>query len=222
MSKFKKINSKLDLPKQELEVLKFWDTEKIFQKTLDIRKDQERYVFFEGPPTANGKPGIHHLIARHFKDLFPRFKTMQGFLVERKAGWDTHGLPVEIGVEKELELKNKQDIEKYGVAKFNQKAKESVWQYKELWEEFTRRSGYWLDLDNPYVTYDPKYIESVWQIFKKIHEKGLLYQGYKVVPHCTRCGTALSSHEVAQGYKEVKDNSAYIKDITVYVNFKSR
>jgi len=211
MAKFKRIDPKLDIPKQELEVLKFWDEEKIFQQSLDIRKDAKRYVFYEGPPTANGKPGIHHLIARHFKDLFPRFKTMQGFLVERKAGWDTHGLPVEIGVEKELGLKNKQDIEKYGVAKFNQKAKESVWQYKELWEEFTRRSGYWLDLDNPYITYDPKYMESIWRVFKQIHEKGLLYQGHKVVPYCTRCGTALSSHEVAQGYKEVKENSVYIK-----------
>lgn len=211
MTRFKKVNPKLDLVKSELEVLEFWDKEDIFAKSLDLRSKSERFVFFEGPPTANGKPGIHHLIARYFKDLWPRFKTMQGFLVERKAGWDTHGLPVEIGVEKELGLKNKNDIEKYGVAKFNQKAKESVWKYKELWEKFTKRSGFWLDLDNPYYSHDPKYIESLWWIIKQVWDKKLLYQGYKVVPYCTRCGTALSSHEVAQGYQEVEENSIFVK-----------
>lgn len=211
MPKFKDIDSKLDLVKSELEVLEFWDKEKIFAKSLELRNKSKRFVFFEGPPTANGKPGIHHLIARYFKDLWPRFKTMQGFLVERKAGWDTHGLPVEIGVEKELGLKNKNDIEKYGIAKFNEKAKESVWRYKELWEKFTKRSGFWLDLDNPYYSHDPKYIESLWWIIKQAWNKKLLYQGHKVVPYCTRCGTALSSHEVAQGYKEVEEDSVYIK-----------
>lgn len=211
MSKFKEVNPKLDLPNQELEILKFWDKENIFKKSLDLRKKGKRFVFFEGPPTANAKPGLHHLISRYFKDLWPRFKTMQGFFVERKAGWDTHGLPVEISVEKELGLKNKQDIEKYGIAKFNQKAKESVWKYKELWEEFTKRSAFWLDLDKPYISHDPKYIESLWWIIKQTWDKKLLYQGYKVVPYCTRCGTALSSHEVAQGYKEVEENSIYIK-----------
>lgn len=211
MTKFKDIDPKLDLVKSELEILEFWDKENIFAKSLDLRSKSKRFVFFEGPPTANGKPGIHHLIARYFKDLWPRFKTMQGFLVERKAGWDTHGLPVEIGVEKELGLKNKNDIEKYGVGKFNQKAKESVWKYKELWEEFTKRSGFWLDLDNPYYSHDPKYIESLWWIIKQAWDKKLLYQGHKVVPYCTRCGTALSSHEVAQGYQEVEDNSVFVK-----------
>jgi len=211
MTKFKDIDPKLDLAKSELEVLEFWDKEKIFAKSLDLRSKGKRFVFFEGPPTANGKPGIHHLIARYFKDLWPRFKTMQGFLVERKAGWDTHGLPVEIGVEKELGLKNKNDIEKYGVDRFNEKAKESVWKYKELWEKFTKRSGFWLDLDNPYYSHDPKYVESLWWIIKQAWDKKLLYQGHKVVPYCTRCGTALSSHEVAQGYQEVEDNSVFVK-----------
>ncbi len=211
MTRFKDIDPKLDLVKAELEVLEFWDKENIFKKSLDLRSKNDRYIFFEGPPTANGKPGIHHLIARYFKDLWPRFKTMQGFLVERKAGWDTQGLAVEIGVEKELGLKNKNDIEKYGVAKFNEKAKESVWRYKELWEKFTKRSGFWLDLDNPYYSHDPKYIESLWWITKQAWDKKLLYQGHKVLPYCTRCGTALSSHEVAQGYQEVEDNSIYVK-----------
>jgi len=211
MAKFKEIDPKLNLANQELKVLEFWDKENIFEKSLDLRKKGKRFVFFEGPPTANAKPGLHHLISRYFKDLWPRFKTMQGFFVERKAGWDTHGLPVEISVEKELGLKNKQDIEKYGIAKFNQKAKENVWKYKELWEEFTKRSAFWLDLDNPYISHDPKYIESLWWIIRQAWDKKLLYQGYKVVPYCTRCGTALSSHEVAQGYKEVEENSIYIK-----------
>ncbi|MFA5270319.1 MAG: isoleucine--tRNA ligase [Patescibacteria group bacterium] len=211
MAQFQKISNSLNLPEQEEAILKFWDKEKVFEKSLAARARGQRYVFFEGPPTANAKPGLHHLISRYFKDIFPRFKTMQGCLVERKAGWDTHGLPVEIAIEKKLGLKNKQDIEKYGVAEFNQQAKESVWEYKELWEKFTRRSGYWLDLEHPYITYDPNYVESVWWIIKQIWDKGLLYRGHKVVPYCPRCGTALSSHEVAQGYKEVEDTSIYVK-----------
>jgi len=211
MAQFKQISSQLDLPKQEEAILDFWDKEKIFEKSLVARAKGKHYIFFEGPPTANAKPGLHHLISRYFKDLFPRFKTMQGFLVERKAGWDTHGLPVEIAIEKKLGLKNKQDIEKYGVAEFNQQAKDSVWEYTELWKKFTRRSGYWLDLEHPYITYDPNYVESVWWIIKQVWDKGLLYRGHKVVPYCPRCGTALSSHEVAQGYKEVEDTSVYVK-----------
>ena len=211
MAQFQKISNSLNLPEQEEAILEFWDKEKVFEKSLAARAKGQRYVFFEGPPTANAKPGLHHLISRYFKDIFPRFKTMQGCLVERKAGWDTHGLPVEIAIEKKLGLKNKQDIEKYGVAEFNQQAKESVWEYKELWEKFTRRSGYWLDLEHPYITYDPNYVESVWWIIKQIWDKGLLYRGHKVVPYCPRCGTALSSHEVAQGYKEVEDTSIYVK-----------
>ncbi|MBN2585093.1 isoleucine--tRNA ligase [Patescibacteria group bacterium] len=212
MAQFKKISSNLNLPEQEEAVLELWDKTKIFEKSLALRQAQgKRYVFFEGPPTANAKPGLHHLIARYFKDIFPRFKTMQGFLVERKAGWDTHGLPVEIAIEKKLGLKNKQAIEKYGVAEFNEQAKNSVWEYKKDWEEFTRRSGFWLDLEHPYITYDPNYIESVWWIIKQVWDKGLLYRGHKVVHYCPRCGTALSSHEVAQGYKEVEDTSIYVK-----------
>ena len=211
MGRFKEINPKLDLPKQELEILHFWDKENIFQKSLDARKGAKRFVFFEGPPTANAKPGLHHLIARYFKDLWPRFKTMQGFLVERKAGWDTHGLPVELAIERELGLNSKQDIEKYGVAKFNQKAKENVWKYKELWEKLTVRSAFWLDLNNYYMSHDPKYVESLWWITKQIWDKDLLYQGYRVAPYCPRCGTTLSSHEVAQGYKEIEEDSVYVK-----------
>lgn len=209
--RFKPVNPRLEVAKQEEEILDFWDAENIFQKTVTARSGADRYVFFEGPPTANAKPALHHLLARYFKDLFPRYKTMQGYLVERKAGWDTHGLPVEIAVEKELGLKNKQDIEKYGIAKFNDQARNNVWELKGHWEQFTRRSGYWLDMENPYVTYDPKYIESVWWTLKQIWNKDLIYRGHKVVPFCPRCGTALSSHEVAQGYQEVEDTSVYVK-----------
>lgn len=211
MPKFNNVNPRQDFVAQELDILGFWDKQKIFQKSLAQRKTAQRYIFFEGPPTANAKPGLHHIEGRAFKDLWPRFKTMQGYLVERKAGWDTHGLPVEIAVEKKLGLTNKADIEKYGIAPFNAEAKRSVWEYKEAWEKSTKRLGFWLDLDNPYVTYDPKYIESLWWIIKQIWDKGWLYLGYKVVPQCPRCGTALSSHEVAQGYQEIEENSVYLK-----------
>ena len=200
-----------DFKKIEEEVLEFWENHQVFEKSIDRRAKAKRFVFFEGPPTANGRPGVHHFIGRVFKDLFNRYKTMRGFLVERKSGWDTHGLPVEIEVEKTLGLKSKKEIEKYGIAKFNRQAKESVWKYKDEWERFTKRIGFWIDLKNPYITYDPKYIESLWNIFKKVWNKKLLFKGHKVVPFCTRCGTPLSSHEVAQGYKEVTDKSVYIK-----------
>ncbi|MFH0905366.1 MAG: isoleucine--tRNA ligase [bacterium] len=208
---FRPVDPKVNFPKQEEEILSFWDKEKIFQQSLILRKDAKRYVFFEGPPTANAKPGLHHVLARYFKDLFPRYKTMRGFLVERKAGWDTHGLPIEIAVEKELGIMAKPEIEKYGVEKFNAKARENVWVQKEAWEKFTRRSGFWLDLEHPYITYDATYIESVWAILKTAWDKSLVYQSYRVSPRCTRCGTALSSHEVAQGYREVEENSVFIK-----------
>ncbi|MBU1092130.1 isoleucine--tRNA ligase [Patescibacteria group bacterium] len=211
MVKFNDVNPREDLVAQELKILEFWEKNQIFQKSLDIRAKADRFVFFEGPPTANAKPGIHHIEGRSFKDLWPRFKTMQGFLVERKAGWDTHGLPVEIALEKKLGLSNKTDIEKFGIAKFNAEAKQSVWEFKEIWEQSTRRMGFWLDLDNPYVTYDSKYVESLWWVIKQIWEKDLLYRGYRVVHHCPRCGTALSSHEVAQGYQVVEEKSVYIK-----------
>ncbi|MES2314539.1 MAG: class I tRNA ligase family protein [Patescibacteria group bacterium] len=196
---------------REENVLAFWKEKDVFQKSLDKESPKGEFVFFEGPPTANGRPGIHHLEARAFKDAIPRYKTMQGFHVRRKGGWDTHGLPVELQVEKELGLKSKKEIESYGIAAFNQKCKDSVWTYVHEWEDFTNRMGYWVDLKNPYITYKPQYIESVWNIIKTVDEKGLLYKDYKIVPWCPRCGTGLSSHELAQGYQEVKDLSLYVK-----------
>ncbi|MFH1575656.1 MAG: class I tRNA ligase family protein [Candidatus Nealsonbacteria bacterium] len=198
-------------PNLEKKILENWKKNKIFEKSISQRKKAKDFVFYEGPPTANGRPGIHHIESRAYKDIICRYKTMQGFRVLRKAGWDTHGLPVELEVEKKLGLKNKKDIEKYGVAEFNQKCKESVWQYKDEWEKLTERIGFWLDLEHPYITYQNHYIENVWQIIKQIYQKGLLYKDYKVVPYCTRCGTPLSSHEVAQGYKKIKEPSVYVK-----------
>jgi len=200
------------IPKIEEKILKFWKKNKIFEKSLK-KNNKKRFVFFEGPPTANGKPGMHHVEARAFKDVIPRYKTMQGFFVDRKAGWDTHGLPVELEVEKELGFKNKEDIEKYGIAKFNQKCKTSVWKYKNEWEKITERIAFWIDIKDPYITYEDKYIESVWYILKRIWDKGLLFKGFKIVPYCSRCGTVLSSHEVSQVYQNIEENS-------VYLNFK--
>jgi isoleucyl-tRNA synthetase len=200
-----------DLVKQEEKVLKFWQEKNIFQKSLAQNQKSPKFVFYEGPPTANGKPGIHHIVARALKDIICRYKTMKNFYVLRKAGWDTHGLPVEIQVEKELNLKNKKEVESYGILEFNQKCKESVWRYKNDWEKMTEKIGYWLDMEKPYVTYENEYIESLWWILKKIWEKGLLFKDYKIVPFCPRCGTTLSSHELAQGYKRVKEPSVYLK-----------
>lgn len=204
-------NTKSKIAEREEEILKFWQENKIFQKSLEKPSPKGEFVFYEGPPTANGKPGIHHLEARAFKDVIPRYKTMQGFHVRRKGGWDTHGLPVELQVEKQLGLKSKKEIEEYGVEKFNKKCKESVWEYVDLWEKFTDRIGYWVDQENPYVTYENYYIEAVWNILKNIEERKLLYKDYKVVPWCPRCGTGLSSHELAQGYEDVKDLSVTVK-----------
>src|SRR3989338_4496904 len=201
----------LNFSQKEQEILKFWKEKKIFEKSILQRKNAKDFVFYEGPPTANGKPGIHHVLSRAFKDIICRYKTMRGFRVLRKAGWDTHGLPVELAVEKKLGLKNKKDIEKFGIAAFNKKCKESVWLYKQDWEKLTERIGYWLDMDHPYITYENNYIETLWWIIKQIWQKKLLYKDYKVVPYCPRCGTSLSSHEVAQGYKKVKENSIYVK-----------
>ena len=201
----------LNFPKLEQEILKFWKEKKIFEKSISQRKNAKDFVFYEGPPTANGKPGIHHVLSRAFKDIICRYKTMRGFRVLRKAGWDTHGLPVELEVEKKLGLKSKKDIEKYGIADFNKQCKESVWQYRQDWENLTERIGYWLDMEHPYITYENDYIETLWRIIRQIWQKGLLYKDYKVVPYCSRCGTSLSSHEVAQGYKKVKENSIYVK-----------
>ncbi len=200
-----------NLPELEEKVLKFWKKNQIFEKSVSQRKNKKSFVFFEGPPTANGRPGIHHILARAFKDIIPRYKTMRGFSVPRRAGWDTHGLPVEIQVEKELGLKSKKDIEKFGIAEFNRKCRESVWEYKDEWEKFTERIGFWLDMKDPYITYETSYIESLWWIFSEAWKKKLLYQGHKVVPWCPRCGTALSSHELAQGYKTITDTAVIVK-----------
>lgn len=200
-----------NFPQIEEEIIKRWREIGAFEKSVSKRPKSKSFVFYEGPPTANGKPGFHHVESRSFKDVICRYKSMQGFRVERRAGWDTHGLPVEIQVEKDLGLKNKKDIEKYGVGKFNKKCKESVWRYQKDWELLTERMGFWLDMDDPYITYNPKYMESLWWIIKQAWEKELLYEGHKVSPYCPRCGTALSSHEVAQGYKDVKEESVYAK-----------
>jgi isoleucyl-tRNA synthetase len=204
-------NTKSQASEREENVLKFWKENKIFEKSLEKESPKGEFVFFEGPPTANGKPGIHHLEARAFKDAIPRYKTMQGYNVRRKGGWDTHGLPVELQVEKKLGLDSKKAIEEYGIAKFNTECKESVWEYLDIWNKFTKRIGYWVDQENPYVTYHNDYIESVWNVLKNVNEKNLLYKDYKVVPWCPRCGTALSSHELAQGYEDVKDLSVTAK-----------
>ncbi len=203
--------SRLDIKKEEERVLNFWKKENIFQKSMDARKKGKPFVFYEGPPTANGRPGIHHVLARAFKDIILRYKTMQGFWVWRRAGWDTHGLPVEIEVEKELNLKTKKEVENYGIDKFNQKCRESVWRYKEDWEKLTERMGFWIDMSDPYITYDPEYIENIWAIMKKFWDEKLLFEDFKVVPYCVRCGTTISSHEVAQGYETVTDKSVIVK-----------
>jgi isoleucyl-tRNA synthetase len=195
----------------EEQILEFWKKNQIFAKSLAIREGAPRYVFYEGPPTANASPGTHHVLARVFKDLFPRYKTMCGYYVLRKGGWDTHGLPVELEIEKELGLTSKREIEEYGIAEFNQKCKESVFRYVKEWEELTDRIGFWIDMDNPYVTLSNEFVESVWWILKQFWDRDLIYQGYKVVPYCPRCGTPLSDHEVALGYDETEDPSIYVK-----------
>src|SRR5687768_5770971 len=193
----------------EEEMLARWREEKLFEQTLKATEGNEEFVFFEGPPTANGKPGIHHVLSRTLKDVIPRYQTMHGKHVTRIAGWDTHGLPVEIEAEKRLGISGKRQIEEIGVAKFNEVCRESVFTYKEDWERLSERIAYWLDYDRAYVTFKPEYIESVWNILKRLDDKGLIYKGYKSVPYCPRCGTALSSHEVAQGYEDVRDPSLY-------------
>ncbi|MBP9802890.1 MAG: class I tRNA ligase family protein [Candidatus Pacebacteria bacterium] len=204
-------NKKSESALREEKVLEFWEKNEIFQKSMTGREGGKEFVFYEGPPTANGKPGIHHLEARAFKDIIPRYKTMQGFHVRRKGGWDTHGLPVELQVEKKLGLNSKKAIEEYGIDKFNKECKQSVWEYLEFWNSFTKRIGYWVDQENPYITYENNYIESLWNVVGEINKQDLLYKDYKVVPWCSRCGTALSSHELAQGYEDVKDLSLYVK-----------
>jgi len=196
---------------REERILQFWKENKVFEKTLEKESPEGEFVFFEGPPTANGRPGIHHIEARSFKDAVPRYRTMRGFHVGRKGGWDTHGLPVELEVEKQLGLKSKKEIDEYGIAKFNEECKRSVWKYVDEWIQFTDRMGYWVDIPNAYVTYHNSYIEALWGVLAHVENRGLLYKDYKVLPWCPRCGTALSSHELAQGYADVKDLSVYTK-----------
>ncbi len=207
---FREIEKNIKLPRLEEKILAYWKEHDIFKKSLEKTKDGPNFVFFEGPPTANGKPGIHHVMARTVKDVVCRHKTMTGHYVQRKAGWDTHGLPVEIEVEKTLKINGKEQIEEYGVSAFNTMCRNSVFTYKNDWDELTERIGYWLDLEHPYITFENDYIESVWWILKKLWDKELLYQGFKILPYCPRCETPLSSHEVSQGYKEVKDPSIYV------------
>ena len=208
---YDKVSTQLNFVEREKEVLDFWKKNDVFQKSIENREGGPSFTFFDGPPTANGKPHIGHIITRVMKDIIPRYKTMKGYHVLRKAGWDTHGLPVELEVEKTLGLDGKPQIESYGIEPFIEKCKESVWKYKSEWERMSETVGYWADMEHPYITYDNNYIESVWWSLKKVHEKGLLYHGHKVVPYCPRCGTALSSHEVAQGYKDVTDPSCFVR-----------
>ncbi|MCU0497505.1 MAG: isoleucine--tRNA ligase [Anaerolineae bacterium] len=208
---FEAVNSKVDIPKLEQEVIDFWRRNKIFERSVSQREGAPYYVTYEGPPTVNGQPGVHHVLARAFKDMFPRYKTMRGYYCLRKGGWDTHGLPVEIALEKELGLRDKNEIESYGIAEFNDKARASVLRNITAWEKFTERMAYWVDLDQAYVTFTNDYIESVWWILTQFWNKDLIYKGYKVIPFCTRCGTPLSSHEVSLGYDEVSDPSVFVR-----------
>lgn len=208
---YKKVDPGMNFVEREKETLKFWKNNRVFEKTNEKTEGKPVFSFYDGPPTANGKPHIGHILTRVMKDIIPRYKIMKGYSVLRKAGWDTHGLPVELEVEKSLGIDGKQEIEAYGIEPFIKKCKESVWKYKGEWERMSDRVGYWVDMDHPYITYDNNYIESVWWSLKEIDKKGLLYRGFKIVPYCPRCGTALSSHEVAQGYKNVKEKSAYVK-----------
>ena len=205
------VGTDLNFVEREKAVLEFWKENQIFEKSVEKNKGGKAFNFYDGPPTANGKPHIGHILTRVMKDIIPRYKTMKGFYVRRKAGWDTHGLPVELEVEKQLGMDGKQDIERYGIEPFIKKCKESVWKYKHEWEVMSDRIGYWADMKDPYITYDDKYIESVWWALRQIADKGLLYKGYKIVPYCPRCGTALSSHEVAQGYRDVEEKSVFVK-----------
>ena len=208
---YQKVDASLNFVDREKEVCQFWKEHDIFKKSMDSRKEGEMYTFYDGPPTANGKPHIGHVLTRVIKDMIPRYRTMKGYMVPRKAGWDTHGLPVELEVEKLLGLDGKEQIEEYGLDPFISKCKESVWKYKGMWEDFSGTVGFWADMDDPYVTYHDDFIESEWWALKQIWDKGLLYKGFKIVPYCPRCETPLSSHEVAQGYKAVKERSAVVR-----------
>ena len=218
---YRKVSTNMNFVEREKETERFWEKQEIFQKSMDIRKNGPTYTFYDGPPTANGKPHIGHVLTRVIKDMIPRYRTMKGYMVPRKAGWDTHGLPVEIEVEKLLGLDGKEQIEEYGLDPFIVKCRESVWKYKGMWEDFSATVGFWADMEKPYVTYEDSFIESEWWALRQIWDKGLLYKGFKIVPYCPRCGTPLSSHEVAQGYKDVKERSVIarfrVKDEDAYI-----
>ena len=208
---YEKVSANLNFVEREKKTEAFWKENKIFEKSIEDRRDCKNYTFYDGPPTANGKPHIGHVLTRVIKDMIPRYRTMKGYKVDRKAGWDTHGLPVELEVEKKLGLDGKEQIEEYGIAPFIAECKESVWKYKGMWEDFSGTVGFWADMEHPYVTYENDYIESEWWALKQIHDKGLLYKGFQIVPYCPRCGTPLATHEVAQGYKTVKERSAVVR-----------
>ena len=211
MALFEKVSPQVDFPKLEKDIVDLWKRTEAFRKSVESRPVDKPFVFYEGPPTANGRPGFHHVLSRAFKDLIPRYKTMQGYRVERKGGWDCHGLPVELEVEKELGLSGKNDIEEYGVEEFNDLCRESVFRYVDEWRRMSDRMGFWADMDNAYWTLDNTYIESVWWALKELHDNDLLYEGYKVTAHCPRDQTSLSSAEVAMGYEDVTDPSVYVK-----------
>src|SRR5574344_2494315 len=202
--------SKKKINEVESEILDYWKSIDILDKSIDSKDKDNRFVFYDGPATANGMPGVHHMVAKELKDTFCKYKTMQGFQVKRKVGWDTHGLPVEVQVEKELGFNGKKDIEKYGIEEFNKKCRDAVWVNEESFRDLTEKMGQFIDLDHPYITYDNNYIETEWWILKKFYDEGLIYNGLKIMPYCPRCGTGLASHEVAQGYKDISVNTVYV------------
>ena len=210
MRKFEEVKQ-FDRSQIEKDIIAWWDEHRVFEKSITQREGRPTFSFYEGPPTANGRPGIHHVMARAIKDIFCRYKTMKGFRVDRKAGWDTHGLPVEIEVEKELGLEGRHQVEEYGIERYNARCRESVLEYTELWDELTKRMGYWVDLSDPYITFETRYIESVWWLLKQIYEQGLLYKGHKIQWYSPGSETVLSSHEVSLGYEEVQDPSIYVR-----------
>ena len=211
MPGFLRVDPKQSFPDMEKRITERWKEDDVFKRSLEQRADADIWSFYEGPPTANGRPGSHHVLSRVFKDIYPRYRAMQGFRVPRKAGWDCHGLPVELEIEKKLGISSTQEIEEYGIAEFNALCRESVFTYVEEWNRLTERIGFWIDLDDPYVTLDNNYIESVWWSLKTLFEDDKLYEGHRVSPYCPRCGTTLSSHEVALGYKDVIDPSVYVR-----------
>jgi len=207
---FHPVSSKVNFPQVEESILSLWKKHNVFERSVDARSSGSRFVFYEGPPTANGSPGIHHVLARVFKDVIPRYRAMKGYYTPRIAGWDTHGLPVELEVERELGFSSKADIEEYGIDRFNARCRQSVFGYLKEWEAMTERIGFWVDLEHPYITMDNKYIETVWWATKQMWDRGLVYQGYKVTPHCPRCGTSLSSHEVAWAIRTTLKTPRYM------------